>query len=107
MAKKKPQKPLTKTEIMNSLAESTGLSKKDVTAVLDGLTDLIQDSMSKNGAGVFTLPGLMKIQRIHKPATKETTRPNPFSPGEMMVVKAKPARNDVKIRVLKGLKDMV
>jgi hypothetical protein len=49
----------------------------------------------------------MKVQSIYKPATKASTKPNPFKPGEMMDVKAKPARTVIKIRPLKGLKSMV
>jgi len=103
----KQAKPMSKTELLTSLSESTGLSKKDVSAVLDGLGEMIEKSLGKRGPGVFNLPGLMKIQVQRKPATKATTRENPFKPGEMMTVKAKPARNVVKVRPLKGLKDMV
>ena len=95
-------KPLTKTEILNALAEGSGLTKKEVTAVLDELS-----SLGKRGPGVFNMPGLLKIQVQRKPATKATTRPNPFKPGEMMQVAAKPARNVVKVRPLKALKEMV
>lgn len=102
----KANKPMTKTDILNSLAESTELSKKQVGAVLDGLSDLISDNIGTKGPGVFNIPGLMKIQVVRKPATKATTRPNPFKPGEMMNVAAKPARNVVKVRPLKGLKEM-
>jgi hypothetical protein len=56
---------------------------------------------------VFVVPGMMKITAIHKPATKATQKPNPFKPGEMMEVKAKPARTVIKVRPLKGLKSMV
>lgn len=107
MAVAKADKPMSKTEILNALAEGTGLSKKEVTAVLDELGTLIESSLSKKGPGVFNLPGLMKIKVQRKPATKATTRPNPFKPGEMMTVAAKPARNVVKVSPLKGLKDMV
>lgn len=100
-------KPLSKTEILNALAEKTELTKKDVGAVLEGLGSLIEESLSKGGPGVFNMPGLLKIQVQRKPATKATTRPNPFKPGEMMNVAAKPARNVVKVRPLKALKDMV
>ncbi len=104
----KPQdKPMSKTELLASISESTGLSKKDVSAVLDSLNEVIQKSLGKKGPGTFNLPGLLKIQVQRKPATKATTRENPFKPGEMMVVKAKPARNVVKVRPLKALKDMV
>jgi len=100
-------KPLSKTEILNALVEKTELSKKEVGSVLDGLSEIIGESLSKNGPGVFNMPGLLKIQVQRKPATKATTRPNPFKPGEMMNVAAKPARNVVKVRPLKALKDMV
>ncbi|HAH48108.1 MULTISPECIES: HU family DNA-binding protein [Gimesia] len=100
-------KPLTKTEILNALAEGSGLTKKEVTAVLDELSALISKNLGKRGPGVFNMPGLLKIQVQRKPATKATTRPNPFKPGEMMQVAAKPARNVVKVRPLKALKEMV
>ncbi len=106
-AKAASAKPMTKTEIYASIAESTGISKKDVGAVFDSLSELIQKNVGKKGPGVFNVPGLMKIQVQRKPATKATTRPNPFKPGEMMQVAAKPARNVVKVRPLKGLKEMV
>ena len=100
-------KPLTKTEILNALAEGSGLTKKEVTAVLDELSSLISKNLGKRGPGEFNMPGLLKIQVQRKPATKATTRPNPFKPGEMMQVAAKPARNVVKVRPLKALKEMV
>ncbi|MFO0917096.1 MAG: HU family DNA-binding protein [Planctomycetaceae bacterium] len=99
-------KPLSKSEILNALAESTGLSRKEVASVLDGLGGLIGKNIGKKGPGVFTVPGLMKIQVIVKEATKAGVRPNPFKPGEMMKVAAKPARRVVKVRPLKSLKDM-
>ena len=100
-------KPATKTEVLSNIAESTGLSKKEVSAVLESLSGEIKKGIGKRGPGAFTIPGLCKIVVQRKPATKATTRPNPFKPGEMMEVAAKPARNVVKIRPLKNLKDMV
>ena len=101
-------KPMTKTEVSNALAEGTGLSKKEVTSVLDELTSLISKSIGKKGCGSFAIPGLMKIVVQHKPATPaKKDVPNPFRTGETMDVKAKPARNVVKVRPLKALKDMV
>jgi nucleoid DNA-binding protein len=111
MAAKKmaaPAKPLTKTEILTALSESTGLSKKEVAGVLTELGTLIGKNLAKKGPGVFNLPGLLKVAVIRKPATKAKKGvPNPFKPGELMDVAAKPARNVVKVRPLKGLKDMV
>jgi nucleoid DNA-binding protein len=100
------QKPMSKSDVLNALSESTGLSRKDVQKLLEGLSDLIEKNIGKKGPGVFNIPGLLKIQVIRKPATKATTRANPFKPGEMMKVAAKPARNVVKIRPLKNLKEM-
>ena len=99
-------KPLSKSEILNALAESTGLARKEVAGVLEALSGLISKNIGKKGPGVFTVPGLLKIQVIVKEATKAGMRPNPFKPGEMMKVAAKPARRVVKVRALKSLKDM-
>jgi nucleoid DNA-binding protein len=100
------KKTKSKTEVLNALAESTGLSRKDVANVFTQLSELIGKEIGKKGPGAFSLPGLLKIQVVRKPATKASTRENPFKKGEMMVVKAKPARNVVKIRALKSLKDL-
>ena len=100
-------KPKSKTEVMNALAESTGLSKKDIANVLAQLSELIGKEIGKKGPGVFNVPGLMKIIVLRKPAKKAGTRPNPFKPGEMMTTKPKPAHNVVRIRALKALKDLV
>ena len=99
-------KPLTKSEIYNELAEKTGLSKKDVGGVFDALTGLIADNLGKKGPGAVTIPGLMKIIVQRKPAQKSRQVRNPAT-GEMVMSKPKPARNVVKVRPLKGLKDMV
>lgn len=106
MATAAPKAP-TKTEILSNIAESTSLSKKEVGAVLDALSGEIAKAIGKKGPGAFAIPGLCKIVVQRKPATKATTKPNPFKPGEMMEVSAKPARNVVKVRPLKNLKDMV
>lgn len=107
MAGNESAKPMTKSEIFAAIAESTGLSRKDVAKVFEELAALIGKNIGKKGPGVFAVPGLMKITVVRKPATKATMRPNPFKPGEMMKVAAKPARNVVKIRPLKSLKEMV
>lgn len=106
MAVKAAAKPMTKTEVLNALAEQTGLPKKQVSQLLEELGSLIGENLSKKGPGVFNVPGLMKILVQRKPATKERKGINPFT-GEETTFKAKPARNVVKIRPLKGLKEMV
>ncbi len=109
MAKKKAaaaKKALTKSQIIAELSESTDLSKKEIAGVFDSLSTLIGKSLGRRGAGTFTVPGLMKIRVVRKPATKARKGINPFT-GEEAMFKAKPARNVVKIGALKALKDMV
>lgn len=100
------KKPPTKSEIMASIAESTQLSRKEVTSVFEALNGLIQDNLKARGPGSFSVPGLMKIRVNKKPATKARKGINPFT-GEETVFKAKPARKVVKVTPLKNLKDMV
>ena len=98
----------TKTAILTEIANNTELSKKQVGAVLDELSTLIERHVKKGGAGEFTLPGLLKIKTVKKPATKARKGvPNPFRPGETMDVAAKPASTRVKVLPLKGLKEFV
>jgi nucleoid DNA-binding protein len=99
-------KPMSKSDVLNALAQDSDLSRKQVAGVLDALSALIGRSVGKKGPGVFAVPGLMKITVIHKKATPARKGINPFTKQEQMF-KAKPARNVVKIRPLKSLKDMV
>ena len=97
---------MTKSAIMEEIAGNAGLTKKQVSSVLDELSVLIESHIKKGAVGQFALPGLMKIEVKRKPATKARKGINPFT-GEQTVFKAKPARNVVKVRPLKKLKDMV
>lgn len=99
-------KSATKSEILASLSEATGLSKKDVQGVFDALSGLVKRELSKKGPGVFTIPGLLKLRVVRKPATKARKGINPFTKEET-TFKARPARNIVKASALKALKDMV
>ncbi len=99
--------PLSKTDLMNAIAEDTGMQRKDVKAVLDSLSGVIAGHMAPGAAGVFKMPGLFKISVVDKPATEARSNvANPFRPGETMDVAAKPASRRVKILALKNLKDM-
>lgn len=98
------QQKLTKSQIVASVAESTGLSKKQVGSVMDELDTLIERSIKKRSVGEFTFPGIMKITTVKKPARKARKGINPFT-GEETVFKAKPASIAVKIRPLKKLKE--
>ncbi len=106
MANNKPgKKPTTKSEIYAHIAEKTSLKRKDVVAVFDTLTSLIERDLKK-GPGIFNLIGLMKIKMVYKPAVPARKGINPFTKEEV-IFKAKPARNVVKCQPLKMLKDMV
>ncbi|UCC55952.1 MAG: HU family DNA-binding protein [Gammaproteobacteria bacterium] len=111
-AKKAPAKrvptiktAMTKSAMMGKISDDTGLTKKEVSAVFDSLATVINGHIKKGGAGTCTIPGLMKIKTVRKPATRARKGINPFT-GEEMMFKAKPARNVVKVLALKNLKDM-
>ena len=95
----------SKTQILDAIAAATELSRKQVAAVLDSLGEVIAAHVKKNAVGEFVLPGLLKISTVRKPATKARKGVNPFTKEEVMF-KAKPASTVVKVRPLKGLKDM-
>ena len=100
-------KPPTKTEIYTTIVDDTGLTRKDVAAVFESLNSQIKKNLGgRGGAGLFTVPGLLKMRVVKKPATKARKGVNPFT-GEEMMFKAKPASKVVKVSALKGLKDMV
>ena len=107
MANTAAPQPMTKTQIYAAIAEDTGLSRKDVAAVFDSMSGLIKTNLSgRKAPGVFTVPGLMKLKTVKKPARPARKGINPFT-GEETMFKAKPASKAVKILALKGLKDMV
>ena len=95
---------MTKTQIVGSIADTTGLSKKQVGEVFGALENLIEGSIKSRSAGEFVLPGLMKITTVRKPAVKARKGINPFT-GEETMFKAKPATTAVKIRPLKKMKE--
>jgi len=97
--------PLKKSQLYSHLAECTELTRKDISSVFGALTEVIQSHLRKGAPGEFTVPGLMKCKVIHKPATKARKGINPFT-GQETMFKARPARNVVKVRPLKALKEM-
>ena len=103
-------KPRGKSILYTTIAEHTGLHRKQVASVFETLGKVMSVDLAKPKAEkpkVFVVPGMMKVTSVFKPATKATTKANPFKPGEMMEVKAKPAKTVLKIRPLKALKAMV
>jgi nucleoid DNA-binding protein len=100
------KKPMSKTEIFAALGEATGLTKQQVGSLFDELAKLIGKNLGNDGPGVFAIPGLLNIKVVRKPATEERKGINPFTKEEM-IIKAKPAKNAVKLVALKGLKSLV
>ena len=100
------KQPMTKAQLLSAIAEDTGLTRRQVTEVVDSLSGQIQRHIKRRGPGTFTLPGLLKIRTMRKPARKARKGINPFT-GEETTFAAKPAHTVVKIQPLKGLKDMV
>ena len=99
------KKPFGKSCIAAAIADMVCLSKKDAGLAIDALFEIITSHLRKRGPGEFTLPGIAKFRVINKPATKSRQGINPFT-GQPMVFSAKPARNVVKVRPLKKLKDI-
>ena len=97
--------PFTKSQLLGAICEDTGLSKREIAAVFESLNGQIHRHLKPRAVGTFALPGLAKFTVVKKPATKARKGINPFT-GEPTIFKAKPASRVVKVRVLKGLKDL-
>ena len=93
----------TKSEILAAISKDTDLSRKQVSSVFDSLASVIRKSLRSHG--IVTLPGLLKLKVVKKPATKARKGINPFTKEEVMF-KAKPARKVVKVLALKALKEL-
>jgi nucleoid DNA-binding protein len=94
----------TKSEILAHISKDTELSRKQVGEVFESLNGVIRKSL--RGHGLFTLPGLLKLKVVKRPATKAREGVNPFT-GEKMTFKAKPASRKVRALPLKHLKSFV
>lgn len=106
MKKATTTKPATKSAMFQALADATELTRKQIASVFDELNAYIKDQLGKKGPGVVTVPGLLKIKKVEKPATKERQGRNPLT-GQPITIKAKPKRTVVKAYALKALKEMV
>jgi nucleoid DNA-binding protein len=94
----------SKSEVIAQICKDTDLTKKEVSAVFESLNGVIRKSL--RGAGVFTMPGLLKMKVVKKPATKAREGINPFT-KEKVTFKAKPASKKVRVMPLKNLKAFV
>ena len=95
---------MSKSELIQKIADETSLAKKDVKAVVESLASVGYKELKKTG--MFLLPGFAKFVVIKKPATKERKGINPFT-KEPTMFKAKPARKMLKVRPVKAAKDAV
>ncbi len=100
------KKKMSKSQFVAAVAEKSGLTKKQAITALEAINDVVKGEIDKKGPGEVTLPGLLKINVVVKPAVPAGERRNPFT-GEMKMYPAKPARRVVKARPLKALKDAV
>jgi nucleoid DNA-binding protein len=98
-------KPATKREIHAALAEKAGVGQEQGAGVFAALGELIGRELGKKGPGKFVIPGLLKLKVASQPATKAKPGRNPFT-GEAITIKAKPARNVVRVVPMKALKEM-
>ncbi len=89
---------MTKSQIMTALAEQSGLSKKDVTGLVESMVELAYKEVKKNGE--FTIPGVGKLVKQKRKARMGR---NPAT-GETIKI---PAKTVVKFRVAKAAKDAV
>ena len=95
----------TKLQIVQAIADETGLNRKQVGDVFASLGTLIQRHMQRRGSGEFVIPDTgVKIRRVKKPARKARMGRNPAT-GEAIKIAAKPASTVIKVTALKALKD--
>jgi len=101
-----PNKRMSKSQFLTTLAEKSGLDKKQAASALDTLNAMVAQQLGKLGPGEVLIPGLLKLNIVNKAATPEHTGLNPFT-KEPMTYKAKAARRVIKVRPLKALKDAI
>jgi nucleoid DNA-binding protein len=107
-AKQATPKPIkdvmSKSALVTHIADATEVTAKDVRAILAALEGAIYASMGKKGAGIFVLPGVLKITAVSVAAKPKRKGINPFT-GQETTFAAKPASVKVKVRPMKKLKD--
>ena len=101
-----PNKRMSKSQFVTTLAEKSGLDKKQAASALDTINAMVAQQLSKQGPGEVLIPGLLRLSVVNKPATSQHEGVNPFT-KEPMTYKAKAARKVIRVVPLKGLKDAV
>lgn len=101
-----PDKRMSKSQFVDTLAEKSGLDKKQATSALEMINAIVAQQLGKSGPGEVLIPGMLKLTVVDKPATSKHEGINPFT-KEPMTFKARPARKVIKVRPLKALKDAI
>ena len=89
---------MTQTEIINTLADKSGLKKTEVKGLFDATAELAAKEVKKNGE--FTVPGFGKLVKTTRKAREGR------NPATGAVIKI-PAKTTVKFRLGKAMKDSV
>jgi nucleoid DNA-binding protein len=97
---------MSKSQFLTTLAEKSGLNKRQATSALDTINAIVAQQLGKRGPGEVLIPGLLKLNVVDKPATRKHEGVNPFT-KEPMTYKAKAARKVIKVRALRALTDAV
>jgi nucleoid DNA-binding protein len=97
---------MTKSQIISEIADKTGITKKDVSAVFSNLQELIRRELGKRGPGEFVIPDMFKLKVRAIPARKERKGIDPFTKQER-TFPAKPASKKIRATALKKLKDLI
>ena len=101
-----PDGRMSKSQFVTTLAEKSGLNRKQAVSALDTINAMVAQQLGKKGPGEVLIPGLLKLSIVDKPATRKHKGINPFT-KEPMTYKAKAARKVIKVRPLKALKDAI
>jgi len=89
---------LTKSQLLERLAEASGMTKKDVASFLDTLAETAYKEVKTSGE--FSLPGLGKLVKKNRAARQGR---NPATGATIQI----PAKTVVKFRVSKAAKDSI
>jgi nucleoid DNA-binding protein len=99
-----PGTKLTKSQFIATVAEKSGLSKKQASVVLDSVNAVVVKQLKNSGE--VTIPGLLKLKIKKKPPRPAGERLDPFT-KQMRMFPAKPASKSVRATAVKALKDAV
>jgi DNA-binding protein HU-beta len=89
---------MTKSELLQALADKLGKTRKEVSEILDTLVSVAYAETKKSGE--FVIPGLGKLLKKHREARMGR---NPAT-GESIQI---PAKTVIKFRVAKQAKDAI